>query len=39
MQKGYTPSAISLGLSSNKNSAAGHTASWGEEGQAKAVPE
>lgn len=28
-----------LGLSSSKNSAAGHTASWGEEDQAKAVHE
>lgn len=39
MQNGYIPSVISLGLSSNKNSAARHTASWGEKDQAKAVPE
>lgn len=39
MQKGYVPTVISLRLSSSKNSAAGHSTSWGEEDQAKAVHE
>lgn len=39
MQKGYILTVVCLGLSSSKNSAAGHTASWGEEDQAKAVHE
>lgn len=39
MQKGYVPTVISLGLSNIKNSAAGHSTSWGKEDQAKAVHE